>query len=228
MQSNLNISLILLLGAGLSASVSAQATNSAAGNTVILHEPKRLESAPQPPADLRQMSAELSGMLVGQSPNISIEFVLSFQNNWSQDVKILDPLDSLFLQFTTTGNKLIRLPRRVSKILVCAKPPKGAILGAKPDAPYPAPVQFRQITRDAGVSSQKEETITIPPGGRVQIIFDSEPVVMQKVVEALQTETGEAARSFKIRAIIALISAQPQVGSRSLYSDWIFFTIPSS
>jgi hypothetical protein len=81
-----------------------------------VHESKRLESAPQPPPALRQVAAELLGTVVGQSPNLSIEFVLTLHNNWSQEVKILDPLNSLWLQFTTMGGKLIPLPDSFPKV----------------------------------------------------------------------------------------------------------------
>jgi len=225
--SNPNIWLILLLGGCLLAPVNAQTTEPKGANTVTFHEPKRLESAPQPPADLRQVTVELLGTLIGQPPNISIEFVLALQNNGPQEVKILNPLDTLSLQFSTIDKKLIPVPERVSKLLPQVAQPKDAIPGTKRDAPYPAPVQFRQITSISGASSQKEDTITIPSGANVQIFFESEPVVMGRVVESLRTETGKSARSFKAKAFLALISAPPQTGGRSLYSDPVLLTIPS-
>lgn len=200
------------------------ASPAASTNTVLFHEPKRLESVPQPPAALQQLSVQLSGTLAGQPPNPSIVFVLLLENNGQQEVTILDPLEFLSLQFTTMGSKLIAVPKRTSRFL-----PKHAGPGTNRDAPYPAPVQFRQMVRVNGLSSQKEETITILPGARIQIVFDSEPVVMKKVIQALQTETGEGAKSFKARAIISLVAAPPQPGvaGRLLDSDWMTFTIPS-
>ena len=223
MCTNLNVSLILLLGACLLEPVKAQTTDRATDNTVAFHEVKRWESAPQPPPSLRQVAAKLSGTLVGQSPNLSIEFILTLQNNWSQEVKILDPLDSLYLRFTTMGNKSVPVPDRVPKALI-------KTLRDKKDMPYPAPVVFRRIVRDSSASYEKEELITIPPGGKVQIVFESEPVVMKRIMQALPSETGEAVRSFKARAIVALVNAPPQagVGGQLIDSNWIFFTIPSS
>jgi hypothetical protein len=250
MHSKLNIWLISLLGTCFLAPVYAQTTKPvttpgvtvqsrpvispipskpatspvASTNTVILHEPKRLETVPQPPETLRQVSVQLSATLAGQPPNASIAFVLLLENNGLQEVTILDPLEFLSLQFTTMGSKLITVPERMSKFV-----PKHAVPAAKRDAPYPAPIQFRQIVRVNGLSSQKEETITILPGAKIQILFDSEPVVMERIIQALRTETGEAAKSFKARAMLSLVPAPPQpgVGGRSLDSDWIFFTISS-
>jgi len=105
--------------------------------------------------------------------------------------------------------------------------PKSGTPGETRDVPYLAgPVSSDDDRR--GVSSQKEKTITIPPAGRAQIVFASEPVVMEKVIEVLPGEKREAAASFKIRALMALISADPSSDSRSLDSDWIFFTVASS
>ena len=221
--------LISLISACLLVLVNAQTTNSIPGsNAATFHEPARLESAAQPPQALREVAAELSGSLIGQAPNRSIEFVLTLQNNGPQEVKIRDPLDSLFLEVSTTTDKPVALPKRVPKALIDSGVPKSRTPGETRDMPYPAPVQFRQMTTASGLSSQKEETITIPPAGRVQIVFVSEPVVMEKVLEALPGEKREAAASFKVRALMALISADPSSDSRSLDSDWIFFTVPSS
>lgn len=226
MHANLKSSLIALLGACSLTLVNAQTISSVpAGNAATFHEPARLASAPQPPPALREIAAELSGRLIGQAPNIAIEFALTFQNNGPQEVKIRDPLDSLFLEGTTATNKPIALPRRVPKALIDSGVPKGGVPGESRAVPYPAPVQFRQTTTATGVSSQKEETITIPAGGKVQIVFESEPVVTERVIEAVQGEKGEAAMSFKVRAIMALISAPPITQSRSLDSDWIVFTL---
>jgi hypothetical protein len=200
------------------------ASPAASTNTVILHEPKLLETVPQPPETLRQVNVQLSGTLTGQSPNVSIAFVLFLENNSLEEVTILDPLDFLSFQFTTITSKLIPVPKRVPKFL-----PKGDNPRRNRDAPYPAPVKFRQIVRVNGLTSQKEETITILPGAKIQILFDSEPVLMERVIQALRAETGEAAKSFKTRAMLSLVAAPPQpgVGGRSLDSDWIIFTIPS-
>lgn len=229
MRANLNIWLIFLLGAGFLAPVNAQTTNSATANTVTFHDVKRLESAPQPFAALQQVTAELSGTVVVQSPNLSIEFVLTLQNNSPQDVKILDPLDSFHLQFTTMGGKLIPLPDRLPKGLPKVGLPKGAPPGTKREAPYPAPLEFRRIVRGTLAGYEKEDVIIIPSGEKVQIVFESEALVMERVMQAVQTETGEAAQSFKARATMGLLSAPPQpgVGGRLLDSDWIFFTNPS-
>lgn len=200
------------------------ASPAASTNTVIFHEPKLLETVPQPPETLRRVNVQLLGTVAGQPPNVSIAFVLLLENNGLEEVTVLDPLEFLSLQFSTMGSKLIAVPKSMSKFLV-----KHAGPGTKRDAPYPAPVQFRQIVRVNGLSSQKEETITILPGAKIQILFDSEPVLMERVIQALRTETGEAAKSFKARAIISLVAAPPQpgVGGRLLDSDWILFTIPS-
>ncbi|MFZ1218736.1 MAG: hypothetical protein WAO00_05545 [Chthoniobacterales bacterium] len=200
------------------------ASPAASTNTVMFRDSKRLESAPQPPATLEQLSVQLSGTLSGQPPNVSIAFVLLLENNGQQEVTILDPLEFLSLQFTTMGSKLIDVPKRMSKFMV-----KHAGPGTKRDAPYPAPVQFRQILRINGLSPLKEETITILPGAKIQIAFESEPVVMENVIQALRTESGDAAKSFKARAIVSLVAApaQPGVSGRLLDADWITFTIPS-
>jgi len=193
----------------------------------MFHEPKLWESAPKPPAALRQVTAELSGTVVGQSPNLSIEFVLILQNDGPREIKILDPLDVFSLQFTTIGNKLIPMPKRVPKFLPKVGVPKDAIRGTKRDAPYPAPVQFRRIMRGNFASYEREEVITIPPGSNVQLTFESERVVMERVTEALRTETRELEKSFKARATMALVTSPPaETGGRLLDSDWILFKLP--
>jgi hypothetical protein len=230
MRSHLNVSLILLLSACLLAPVNAQTTNPAVPNKVGFRDVKRLGSAPQSPEQLREVTAELSGRLVGQPPNVSIEFVLTLQNNGSQQIKILDPLNSFRLQLAATDGKSIPLPDRFPKGLPLIGLPKDAPLSTNREAPYPAPVQFREMASANRVSSQKEETITILPGAKIKIVFETEPVVMERVTQTLGTETGEHLSSFKARAILGLLSAPPQanVGGRLLDSDWIFFTIPSS
>jgi hypothetical protein len=220
MHINRNIWLILLLTAYFSVSMNAQTTNPAAANKVVFQELKRSESAPQPPPALQHVTAELSGTLLGQSPNPSIEFVLTLQNNWSQDVKLLDPLDFLYLNLSTEG-KSVAVPNGASRFTTHT-------VGEKKDLPYPSPISFRRIVRNSSVSKDKDEVITIPPGQKIEIVFESEPIVMELVMQALQTEAGERATSFKARATVALVnaSAQPGVGGRLLRSDWVFLKVP--
>jgi len=199
----------------------------ASTNTVTFHDPKRLESAPEPPAALQQVVAKLSGTVIGRSPNPSIEFVLTLENNGPQEIKILDSLDSLSLSFGTSSKWPVRVPDRLPYARIDVKPPKGGIPGRKRNAPYPAPIQFRRIVRVSGPSPQKEDTITIPPGNWTQIVFETEPVVMQRVMQALKSETGEATRLFKAKGFLALISDPPRAGGRTLYSDPIVFAVPS-
>jgi hypothetical protein len=176
---------------------------------------------------LGQVAAELLVRLIGHSPNLSIEFVLTLQNNSPQDVKILDPLDSFSLLFSTITRKPIRVPERVPRALFDVKPASGAIPGAMRNVPYPAPVQFGRIVRGNMATYQKEQSITIPAGGSLQIVFTSEPVVMERVFKTLRDETGEGAKSFKAEAFLALINDPPSAGGRSLYSDPILFTLPT-
>jgi|SRR6266513_891780 len=137
MRSNLNIWLISLISACLLALVNGQTTNSIPGSkAATFHEPARLESAAQPPQALRDVGAELSGSLIGQAPNRSIEFVFTLQNNGPQEVKIRDPLDSLFLEVSTTTNKPVALPKRVPKALIDSGVPKSGTPGETRDVPY--------------------------------------------------------------------------------------------
>jgi len=193
--------------------VSAQTVNS---NTVTFHEQKGVHPISEPPASLRQIAAELSGSLVGHPPNVAIEFVLMLQNTGHQEVKIADPLDSLFLRFATMENKLITVPERPPKVILNVKGPKGNI-------PFPAAIELRQIVQGNSVRYQKEEVITIAPGEKIQIVFDSQPVIMEKVNAALESEAGGSRRSFKAKAGLVLLNAPPQAGGRSVESDWAFF-----
>lgn len=117
------------------------------------------------------------------------------------------------------------MPQRVPEGLAKVPVPKNAAVTK--NGPYPAPVEFRRIVRGTLASTERGEVIVLPAGGEIQIVFESEPVVMQRVSEALQTETGEAGRSFKARATMGLLAAPPQpgVGGRLVDSDWIFFAL---
>jgi hypothetical protein len=229
MHSNLTTSVVLLLSAQILARVRAQTTTSATGNVVTFHDVARSNASAEPAPSLREVTAELSGTVIGEMPNISIQFFITLQNNGSQEVQIVDPLDKFSLQLITNTKKQIRLPRRVPKDLPLIALPKNALGREKRDAPYPAPVQFRQITTNTRISYEKQETVTIPPGGRVHIAFNSEPVMTEKLVEALRNETGENAKSFRARADVGLLSAPPQlgVGGRLLTSSWMFLKVPS-
>lgn len=209
-----NIWLILLLSALAFTCVSAQTMNS---NTVAFHEQKGVKPISEPPASLRQITAELSGSLVGQPSNLAIEFVLSLQNTGDQEVKIADPLDSLFLRFATIENKPITVPERSPKAILNIK-------GGKQNIPFPAAIELRQIVQGASVRYQKEEIITIPPHEKVQIVFDTQPIISEKLHAALQSEAGRSARSFKAKAGLVLLDASPQSGGRSVESDWLFFS----
>ncbi len=195
--------------------VSAQTAKS---TTVTFHERKGVQPISEPPAVLRQITVELSGSLVGQSPNRAIEFVLTLQNTGHQEVKIQDPLDSLFLRFATIGNKLITVPERLPKAVL-------NIGGGKTDIPFPAAINIRQIVQGKSIRYQKEEVITIAAGEKVQIVFDTQQVVMEKVNAALQSETTTSTRSFKAKAGLVLLNAASQAGGRSLESDWVFFSL---
>jgi hypothetical protein len=176
--------------------------------------------AGEPPPALQQLSVELSGALAGRLPNLSIQFILSLQNNGPQEVKILDPLDTLSFNFSTIGKRPIDVPERIPKIVLDT-------FGDKRDLPFPAHVRFRRIARGTMASYEKEEVVTIPPGGKMQIEFETEPIIMEKVMEALRAETGEDAKSFRAEAFLALLNDPPQPGGRSVYSDPILFTLPA-
>ncbi len=219
MHSHLNIWLTLILSAVFLASVNAQQPTRPTGGTVWFREPRMAKSAPQPPPSLRQISVHLSARLVGESPNLSIGFILTLQNNGSEEVKVLDPLDSLSLNFTTLGKKPIPVPRRIKKILVDTSKDKK-------DMPFPAAIVFRRIRRGPFVGYEKEEVTSIAPVETVQIEFESEPIIMENVTQALRTETGEGAKSFKVEGFLALINAPPQLGGRSLLAAPIVLKIP--
>jgi len=102
MHSNLTTSVILLLSAQILAPVRAQTTTSATGNVVTFQDIAQSQSAARPAPSSREVAAELSGTVIGQMPNISIQFVLSPQNNGPQEVQILDPLDKFSLQLILT------------------------------------------------------------------------------------------------------------------------------
>jgi len=203
---------MLLLSASILTSVSAQTATS---NTVAFDERKGVKPLSEPPASLRQITADLSGSVVGQPRNLAIEFVLTLQNNGQQEVKIADPLDSLFLRFATIENKLITVPEKLPKAVM-------HITGGKENIPFPAAIELRQIVQGTSVRYQKEEVVTIAPREKVQIVFDTQPVVMQKVNAALQSEGS--ARSFKAKANLVLLKAPPEGGGRSVESDWISFS----
>lgn len=183
---------------------------------------------PEPPPALQQISVDLAGTLVGQPPNLSIQFTLILQNNGPQEVNIRDPLDSLSLNFSA-GKGPIDVPKRIRGDVVGV--PRGlskeAIAAMRRNTPYPAPVQFRRIMRGNFASYEKEEVITIPAGTAVQITFQSEPIVMERVMEALRSEPAENAKSFEAKAFLPLISDPPAAGGRTLYSDPIPLTIPA-
>src|SRR5438477_6216206 len=141
----------------IGACVNAQTVNS---NTVAFHERKGVKPISEPPAALRQITAELSGSLVRQPPNRIIEFVLMLENTGHQKVKIADPLDSLFLRFATGGNKLITVPERLPKAILNAG-------GDKKKLPFPAAIDVRQIAQGTSVRYQIEEIIKIGLGGKI-------------------------------------------------------------
>ena len=220
---------MLLVSACLLTPAEAQTTTRTMSSTVTFRDVKRLESAPQPPPALRQVTAELSGTVVGQPPNPSIEFVLTLQNNSLTGRQDSRSSAYIFSAVRYDWEKANPCAGEGPKISAKGRGAKDAVHGTKHDAPYPAPIQFRRIMRGNFTSYEKEESITIPPGTNVRIMFESEPVVMERVMEALRSETGENARLFKARATMAFVTAPPQpgVGGRLLDSDWIFFTIPS-
>lgn len=206
-----NIWSILLLSASILTSVSAQVANS---NKVASHERDGSHPRSKTPV-LKQISAELSGSLVGQPSNLTIQSVLTLENFGREQLKIADPLDSLFLMFTTTKNRLVTIPQR--------KPQAVNISGGKENILFPAPIEFRQIVQGTSVRYQKDEVLTIGPREKVQIVFDTQPVVMQNINAAIQSEGSP--RAFKAKAHLGLVTAPPEGGGRAVESDWISFSL---
>src|SRR5260370_3658017 len=134
--------------------VRAQTAKSTTGT---LHERKGVQPISEPPAVLRQITVELSGSLVGQSPNRAIEFVLTLQNTGHQEVKIQDPLDSLFLRFATIGDKLITVPERLPKAVL-------NIGGGKTNIPLPSAINIRPNVQGKFLPCQKKEGKTNSAG----------------------------------------------------------------
>lgn len=207
-----NIWSILLLSASILTSVCAQIANS---NKVAFHEPKGAHPLSEPPSPLKQINAEISGSLSGQPPNVTIQFVLTLENPGREDVKIANPLDSLVLLFTTIENKLITVPERKFKAV--------HITGGKENISFPAPIEFRQTVQGTSVRYQKEDMVTIRPREKVQIVFDTQPVVMQNINAAIQSEGS--ARSFKAKAHLGLVKIPAEGGGRAVESDWLFFSL---
>ena len=152
---------------------------------------------------------------MAQPPNLTIEFILTLENPGQEELKIADPLDSLFLLFTTIENKLITVPQRKFRAVHTT--------GENENIPFPAAIEFRQIVQGTSVRYQKEDVVTIGPREKVQIVFDTQPVVMQNINAALQSQ--ESARSFKAKAHLGLLKAPPEGGGRSVESDWLFFSL---
>jgi hypothetical protein len=217
---------LLVVALSTLSQVRAQSTKAQDAKPAAFHDVLRGQVAfvPEPPPDLQQVSAELGATVLGQSPNLSIQFILSLQNNGAQELKIRDPLDSLSLNFSTIGKGPVDVPERVRGDVVGR--PRDAMPGARHDQPYPAPIQFRRIVRGTMATYEKEEAMTIPPGGKIQIEFESEPVVMERIVKALRAEKEEDANSFRVRGFLALISDPPERGGRPLHSDPILLTMP--
>jgi hypothetical protein len=209
-----NALLIPLLTASVLTLLDAEPSNS---NAVAFHEREGGKPITEPPAALRQLTAKLSGSLIGQPSKLAIEFVLILKNTGNQEVKIANPLDSLFLGFATLQNRPIPVPERL---------PKGVmnIGGDKTNVPFPALIEVRQILQGTSVSYQKMEVMVIQPGEEVRVIFDTQPVVIQKITAALAPENGTSARSFKARARLVLLSRSSEVGGRSVQSDWMSFS----
>jgi hypothetical protein len=202
---------ILLLTASLLTVATAQIANS---NKVAFHGRDGSHFIPETPV-LKQIRAELSGSLVGQPPNLKIEFVLTLENPGQEEVKIADPLDSLRLMFTTAKNRLINIPQRKYQAV--------NVSGNKENIPFPAPIEFRRIVQGTSVRYQKEEVLTIGPREKVQIVFDTQPVVMQNINAAIQSEGSQ--RAFKAKAHLGLVTAPPEGGGRAVESDWISFSL---
>src|SRR5262249_40709525 len=94
----------------------------------------------------------------------------------------------------------------------------------------PPPSSFARLRLIPALVTKKKETVRIPPGGRVQIAFDSERVITENLIEALRNEVGENAKSFRARALVDLLNASPQpgVGGRLPTSSWLVLKVPSS
>jgi hypothetical protein len=74
-------------------------------------------------------------------------------------------------------------------------------------------------------ASSATPSTTIPAGAAIRIVFESEPVVMERVSNALRS-TGAGAKQFKARAMMSLVVAPPQagLGGRLIQSDWMVFS----
>ena len=162
-------------------------------------------------------------------PNISIQFVLTLQNNGPEEVQILDRLEKFSQQLITSTKKLIPLPRRVPKDLPMVALPRAHLTGKTATRLIPPPSSFARLRLIPALVTKKGNRKN-PPGGRVQIAFDSERVITENLIEALRNEVGENAKSFRARALVDLLNASPQpgVGGRLPTSSWLVLKVPSS
>jgi hypothetical protein len=59
------------------ARVQAQTTSASSGNVVTFHDIARSNASAEPAPSLREITAELSGTVTGEMPNISVQFLLT-------------------------------------------------------------------------------------------------------------------------------------------------------
>lgn len=169
-------------------------------------------------AHATKFTAHISPMPDYDLPKTQLSFKLILENRSTTPKKIANPLQTLQLLFTTRESKVIEIPVRPPPSLIHSVPPKNT---------HPAPIVFVSSQLNGEKNKIESESYLLTPDSSLEIVFECEKVVGDRIVTALSKD-AQKENSVFVLFTLSLIDLKNPEQSVVLRSEEIKLGMPKS
>ena len=176
----------------------------------------------------RAVTVQVSPELIYDLPRVQFSFRLNLQNRSMDTVHILNPITLLGLTFVTAEYRVVELPSRAIPGVTNAAGLSLSCISCLKQPPPPdtnaSPIVFRKAVEDGKEVTTWSSHYTIKPGSSLELVFECESVVGERVIAAV---AGSGEKAIYARLVMALTVPGDLVGSRMLESERIRMFVPN-
>lgn len=172
-----------------------------------------MTSATSPTNTPEELGLEIRPQMDYDLPKIPFTFILTILNKTNGAIFIGNPLETIQIRALTSSNTVIKFPSMPPQILIHSLDSVGS----------PAPISFNSAIINEQVITKERDSYEIPSKSMLAIVFSCEPIVGERILEAIVNEQDKAVQ---ISFYISLINLQNSTKSITFQSQPIYLNIP--
>jgi hypothetical protein len=159
-----------------------------------------------------KVELQVSPVLSYDLPKIQFSFKLNLLNRSMETLHISNPMEAISVRFTAPDSRIIEIPRR----------PAGSLFNP-PQKQNTSPIVFRKAIQEGKEILTEPGSYQLMPGASVEIIFECEEVVGERILAAL---ANSREKFVEVVFIMPLINLQDIPDSPVMRSESFRLTIP--